>query len=298
MIIERSKLHTFFWLGLTLLALVLLAASLPRLEFQPGQPFPLGGLLNPATVSSTGPVDSGSGGSFLTWLVVAVLSIFILLVILWLLIFIFRPQARQYLLSRLLSYLVLFLLIAGLMYALRQQIMAGQAGTPDPQLTAPAEAATATDALLTPPALVVDPPQWLISLITLLFISLVLGLVWLLWRRQDRPTTTPAELIAREAYRAVQAIQAGTDLKDTVLNCYRQMTEILQAERGIERQQAMTPREFEQHLAGIGLSDDHIGQLTRLFEQVRYGHNRPTGQDEQEAIACLNTIVQRYGPAL
>lgn len=297
MIIERTKLRTLFWLSLALLALFLLAATLSRLEFQPGRPFPLGGLLNPPAVSSTGPVDSGPAGSFIAWLVVALLSIFILLVILWLLIFIFRPQARQYLLSRLLSYLVLFLLIAGLIYMLRQQIMTGPAGAPDPQLTAPSETAVATEALLIPPALVADPPQWLVSLITLLFISLLLGLVWLFWSRRRR-TTTPAELIAREAQRAVQAIRAGVDLKDTVLNCYRQMTEILQAERGIERQQAMTPREFEQHLADIGLSDDHIGQLTRLFEQVRYGGSRPTGQDEQAAVACLNAIAQRHGPAV
>lgn len=298
MIFERTKLRTLFWLSLTLLALLLLATTLSRLEFQPGRPFPLGGLLNPPVVGSTGPVDSGSAGAFLAWLVVAVLSIFILLVILWLLIFIIRPQARRYLLSRLFSYLILFLLIAGLIYALRQQIMAGPVPAPDPQLTAPADVAAATEALLTPPALVVDPPQWLVSLITLVFISLALGLVWLFWRRRDRRTTTPAELIAREAHRAVQAIRAGTDLKDTVLNCYRHMTEILQAERGIVRQKAMTPREFEQHLAEIGLSDDHIGQLTRLFEQARYGGSRPTGQDEQAAVVCLNAIAQHYGPAV
>ncbi len=158
MIIERTKLRTLFLLGLTLFVLVILSATLSRLEFQPGQPFPLGGLLNPAAATSTGPAGPGVSESLITWWAMALLSVFILLITLWLLIFIFRPQARQYLLSLLLSYLFLLLLIVGLIYSLRQQFLAGQAESPNPQLTAPSEAPAATEALLSPPALVVDPP--------------------------------------------------------------------------------------------------------------------------------------------
>jgi hypothetical protein len=63
----------------------------------------------------------------------------------------------------------------------------------------------------------------------------------------------------------------------------------------LQRQEAMTPREFELLLAGAGLRDDHIGQLTRLFERVRYGGAAASERDEQEARACLSAIVQAYG---
>jgi hypothetical protein len=57
----------------------------------------------------------------------------------------------------------------------------------------------------------------------------------------------------------------------------------------------MTPREFEQYLSQSGLRDEHIQQLTHLFESVRYGARVPGQREEAEAITCLTAIVQAYG---
>ena len=84
-------------------------------------------------------------------------------------------------------------------------------------------------------------------------------------------------------------------MKDTVMNCYLKMTQLMSDQRHIQREQAMTPREFENHLAQIGYSDDHIRNLTRLFESVRYGANIPTEREEREAVACLSAIAAAYG---
>jgi hypothetical protein len=103
------------------------------------------------------------------------------------------------------------------------------------------------------------------------------------------------ELLALEAQRAIETLQAGSGLKDTVLRCYQEMSQVLQEQRNIQRQKAMTPREFEKHLAEIGLRDKHIRQLTRLFEGVRYGDNVSSERDKREAMDCLRAIVRTYG---
>jgi hypothetical protein len=93
---------------------------------------------------------------------------------------------------------------------------------------------------------------------------------------------------------AIADLQSGSDLKDTVLRCYVRMSQVLSEQRGITRPLDMTPREFEQQLAAVGLRDEHIGQLTRLFERVRYGA-RPAGErEEREALACLTAIAHMY----
>jgi Domain of unknown function (DUF4129) len=73
------------------------------------------------------------------------------------------------------------------------------------------------------------------------------------------------------------------------------MNLVLSEQRGIQRQTAMTPREFELYLGQIGLKIEHIRQLTRLFERVRYGAGPPGEREEQEAVACLTAIVEVYG---
>jgi hypothetical protein len=75
------------------------------------------------------------------------------------------------------------------------------------------------------------------------------------------------------------------------------MSRILSEQRGLDRPQHMTPREFERQLAAAGLRDEHIQQLTSLFERVRYGARRTGERDERAAIACLTAIVQTYGGA-
>src|SRR6266540_3183094 len=99
------------------------------------------------------------------------------------------------------------------------------------------------------------------------------------------------------AQAAIESIQAGGDVQSVVLRCYLEMSQVLGQQRGIERAPAMTPREFARHLAASGVRDEHIQQLTRLFEGARYGAQPPSASDERAAVECLTAIVQAYGGA-
>jgi hypothetical protein len=86
-------------------------------------------------------------------------------------------------------------------------------------------------------------------------------------------------------------LHAGEDFRTTILRCYREMSRVVQQERGMARDAAMTAREFERLLIGKGLPPEAISTLTRLFEQVRYGHLMAGAQDTRLAVSCLTRIV-------
>jgi hypothetical protein len=146
------------------------------------------------------------------------------------------------------------------------------------------------------PTFVANPAPWLVIAISAVLAALLLGALWLLWRRL-RPRPDPLAQLADEARAALAGLEAGSDLTDTVLRCYVEMSRVLSQQRGLDRPRDITPREFEQQLAAAGLRDEHIGQLTRLFERVRYGARQPNEREERAAVACLAAIVQTYGRA-
>jgi len=135
------------------------------------------------------------------------------------------------------------------------------------------------------------PPPWLtIALCGLL--GIVLGIAIARVWRKERPAPAPLAVLAQDA---IASIEAGADLKNVVLRCYADMSELLAEQQGAHRLQTMTAREFEHALAVTGLDDAHIHRLTRLFEAVRYGAAAPGAPEEREAIACLSAIVAVYG---
>jgi hypothetical protein len=145
-----------------------------------------------------------------------------------------------------------------------------------------------------PPAFVTDPPNWFVMAVNAFLVVLLLGGIALAWRLWRRGPDTQTRLV-QELESAISDIESGEDLGDVVLRCYARMSQVLRKSRNIERHRAMTPREFERHLAGIGMQDEHIQRLTRLFEGARYGARPSGGRAEREALACLTAIVQAYG---
>lgn len=121
---------------------------------------------------------------------------------------------------------------------------------------------------------------------------LLAGALWLAWRiaRPERPAST-MDLIGEEAQRAWLALRSGQSLKAAIIQCYRQMSQLLAEEQGLEREEFMTTGEFETRLTEAGVPAAPIHQLTRLFEGVRYGKGQPDPADEQNAIQCLETIM-------
>jgi hypothetical protein len=131
------------------------------------------------------------------------------------------------------------------------------------------------------------PLLWLVGIV--LLISSILLAIWIF--TPSRRETTTIGLVGLEAEKAWQSLMTGLDLKDVIIKCYRQMSLALEQEQGIEREDFMTTREFENLLEAAGIPHDPIHQLTQLFEAVRYGNWQPNPVDEQKAIQCFQAIM-------
>ena len=280
-----KRLWTIFTLGLLLLTISLLAAGLSGLELLPGHRF----LWDEATVSSSvgSPAGSFELSAFWKWVIAVVFWVLFPLSLLYV---ILSPGARK----RILRDIVWVLSAVAMLYLLVrafQQLALFPKGSEAqaPGTSIPVESLPAVSEFVS------HPPPWLTFAISLLLITLVLGAIWYFWRRSHPPAGTSLERLVEEANEALENLRLGRGLKDTVVRCYRQMSHTLSEHRGLRRSRAMTPREFEQHLEGIGVQDEHIHQLTRLFEEVRYGAKSPNDRQEREAVLCLEAIVQAYG---
>jgi len=117
-------------------------------------------------------------------------------------------------------------------------------------------------------------------------------LIWYVYRRFIYKPLSTSDQLKAEVEGAIDDIEAGADLRNVIIRCYADMSQILNERRGIQRQQAMTPREFELELQEIGLPHASIQRLTRLFEEVRYGNAELGRTAEQEAIHCLSAIAE------
>jgi hypothetical protein len=273
-----------FYMCIAIGALLLLAASLPRLAFQPGRSFALGAS-QPLTVGSNvvPPASLGDAGYWRVLFTVIFLGLSVTLA----LALIFSAKLRWEFFRRMISAIGAVLFFYLVVSFLRR--MPPDTRVAPPARTMPIPPPPVTGERL--PAFVAQPSQWLTTAISVCLAALLIAGIWFFWRRGQK-VANPVVALAQEA---LASIQSGGDVHDTVLRCYLDMSRVLGEQRGIERQRAMTPREFEQHLAASGVRDQHIRQLTRLFERARYSSQRPSEQDERAAVDCLTAIVQTYG---
>jgi hypothetical protein len=282
---KSTKRWALLFLGFAIVAMLLLSVSLPGLKFQAGQPFSLGNAQPPpgATSGLTMPSD------FFLILIRGLLALVLLLVPIYVIYHLLTPEGRRKLLGDLVVILIFFAAAEILSRLPRkaapnQQQPSGEQGG----LTMPTPGPVATFTAQSTPALEIA-----VIVVIALIIAIGVGvLYWYYRRRQEQNAEpTPLEQVANEAQSAVDALRAGEDIKDIVIRSYIQMSRILRLERDIQRDEAMTPHEFEKTLVEKGLPYDPVHQLTHLFEEVRYGTKRPGELDEQRAITCLSTIV-------
>jgi hypothetical protein len=98
--------------------------------------------------------------------------------------------------------------------------------------------------------------------------------------------------IAEKARSALEDIEsADFKFEDVIIRCYAEMSYVLQTQNGIKRPRAMTTFEFEQELIKTGIPARPVQQLTRLFEQVRYGHQDSGEKEKQMAVESLGEII-------
>ena len=276
---DSAKRKTIVLLGLVILLTMLVAANLQKLEFQPGMPLPRleqGQLV--AVPIAEAPSVSISAPRFILILIALVLTG----VTLYTAYQIFRGADWQ-----LIIYVLRYTLIIGVAISfLVFMIMLFPGSTIGTPAEIPIPTMTSQPVVTSP--LGSAPPSllWLVG-IGLLIITVLVAM----WMFTPVRQAGPLDLLGLEAERARQALISGVDLKDVIINCYHQMSLTMKQEQGIEREGFMTIREFETVMESVGIPQEPIHLLTRLFEAVRYGHWQPDALDEQQAIQCLEAIM-------
>ncbi|AGB37612.1 DUF4129 domain-containing protein [Natronococcus occultus] len=106
----------------------------------------------------------------------------------------------------------------------------------------------------------------------------------------DGPRSTDAAAVGSAAGRAADRIDEGTAVDNEVYRAWREMTDRLD----VDRPASSTPREFADAAVAAGLERDHVDELTRLFEDVRYGDTETTPAMERQAVATLRKIEAAY----
>jgi len=262
-----------------LVAIVLLAGSMGSLSLGPGAPFPGGLELADRAGGAAGPAAGAAPAmSLLRGLFAAA---FLVLTGLFLLRLVRLINLQQLLRLGLAVAVVLFVA------ALLPRITPGEApGT-----------SRAVDAVATPMVFnypvepIGRPPDLLIQLAVVLAATALVAAILLIGRR--RPTADEIQqALLDQARSALQALHGGLELPNVILRCYRQMSLVLQQELGIERDAAMTVREFEAALEKRGFPRQPVHQLTSLFESARYSRELPGPEQEADAVACLEALVE------
>ena len=101
-------------------------------------------------------------------------------------------------------------------------------------------------------------PDWLVTAasfaLALLIAAIIVAIIWAILQKRRQPEKSLSlERIAEQADEARETIEAGGDLHDTIIRCYKEMNEVVRQARGIRRQEAVTPSEFEKQLEDAGL---------------------------------------------
>ncbi len=278
----RKKFWILLVMGVALAALVLLAATLSEVELLPGKPFPWGLLSGRPEITPLPPLGGGSA------LIAILRVVMVMLFFISLIYAIFTKEGRRRFV-RLIIQIALFMLLMS--YMLERQAAF---------VETPAETTTAFSpleevALEPPPEFIPGDMRDLTNTLSVVMAVVLTGIIlvtlYALWRRNRVTKDDALEKLAREAQDALDTIQAGGNLKNAVIRCYVEMSRVISEKRNIQRGVTMTTREFEEHLFRAGLPQAPIQQLTRLFEDARYGDRDPGPAEEQRAVACLSAIV-------
>lgn len=275
---NQFRRKSLFYIALIIIGMILLAASLTGLHFQPGSPVPGA----ETSQESTNP-GYGSDAPVIDFhLVLRFPLVLIFTILLILIIFRLVKTRKNYkqilkLAGGLLAVLCLFLLLNQIEFASPAGSSGDSQGTDIPPT------------FIYDMAPIGDPPKEMFWFVTIaLIIGAVFLIMWLLFQALHQPKKY--DLIADEAGAALKAIESGCDLRNVIIRCYMQMLSIAEEEQGIKRLNSMTPREFECIVTAKGIPYPPIHQLTTLFEKVRYGSKPTSPSDERVAIECLSAI--------
>jgi hypothetical protein len=136
-------------------------------------------------------------------------------------------------------------------------------------------------------------------------LGLVLAGAAVVLGRRDRDDETPAAdetpdedteraaAVGHAAGRAADRMEAQPDAENEVYRAWREMTDLLD----VSDPDTSTPGEFAAAAIEAGLGSEDVAELTRLFEDARYGCTEPSGAEEERAVAVFRRIEARYAEA-
>jgi ABC-type multidrug transport system fused ATPase/permease subunit len=273
------------------LTLLLLAAGLGDIHFQPARP--IGRAESTAIQFSVDKIAEAIDGiSFWKQVVFWVLVFVFVLIVASL----FSPELRKriirYFLRFALFALVLFYIVKNyrwLFPALNlSQMLLPDTGAPSGGKNPPA---------------VFSPPQvssvllYTISLLVILVLAVIAFLVarWWLHNQALQKSSRSLEDLAEIARASLAELSAGRAWEDAIIQCYARMLDVLAEKRGLHRRTDLTASEFAARLEEAGLPGEAIQRLTHLFEAARYGLKNASPMELSEAVACLTTVLHACG---
>jgi len=276
--IGNEKRKALLILIIVTIITIVLAVSLPSLELKPGMP-------PPAIENNEVKVVSSNGVYAETMPINRFIIIFFSLIaagfFLYSLYRVIKGSTWEDILGVFKMFFFLALLLGVLLFIILSM----------PRTTGTGQA----EMIIPPPAPAVTAPLGPVPPMLLWIVGgclLILGILIAFWLyRSTLGKPDASELIKLEAEKARQSILLGVGLKDVIIQCYRQMSLVLQENRGITRKDFMTTLEFEETLASAGFPAAPIHDLTRMFNAARYGNWQPSPGDEQNAIQCFESIT-------
>ena len=271
--------------------LLVLGPNLHRIELDPGRP----SLSPPEGVQTVSPdLGSSSTGAGAVPILIRTLMIAALTCLAFIVVgAIFNKAMRVYLIA----FVVVCLLIIGFYYYVAHRPRTDA----DPQMPeSPLPSLMAGRPAMPTAEGSTEPPSWSFPAVAIgisVCMALLVAVAWAKlaprWRRRAEEGDRSAldELIETVAS-AADDIQLGGDPRSAVLRCYREMIRILCRKKAIDHVH-MTARELAAALHRAGFTTRHVGQLTEIFELVRYG-NRGGQPLAERAIGCLEAIRKAY----
>jgi hypothetical protein len=146
----------------------------------------------------------------------------------------------------------------------------------------------------------VDPPAALLAALGLVLLGAVAVIIRASGdQRVVRHTTTEdtpdtdadVTAVADAAGRAADRLDTDTGLENAVYRAWHEMT----AELPVGSPETTTPAEFAEAAVEAGIDRADVAELTRLFEQVRYGAAPVTDERATRATAALRRIERTDG---
>jgi hypothetical protein len=273
-----TQKKAFIYLAAALLGVAVLVLGLPGLHFEPGQAIPgaAGAETQAQSAAATADVDSFY---FPRSVQIGFIALFCIVLVLILIYLVKKTNLKTGLLFT--AGLALVTVLAVLLNGLGAKATQTQARSAETFEYAPSSYYNVAPIGEAPAGF-----AWVVmGLVLLLALG---GVAWLVVRTIR--AQQPAKKLAGEATAALHALADGLDLKDVILRSYQQMAALVSRERGIEREESATPREFEKILIDGGLPPEPVRELTRLFEKVRYGARPGNNEDKRAAAACFTAL--------